>query len=309
MTAELVDVRLRSTIPDTELQAKLGKIVTPRDWNLVLTGPARVRKPDGSVLAVYLPGALAEPMAAAYPTLATIKGITDNRGQASGTPREVRGDQKRTRTRRIMSSTIGAVDPGPSSSRASGRLPVCRLTSWTGQHLPQWAELRPLFQAIGAAFAEHVPDRWRVQQQWADRTPPEWVIPGTPFTTVTVNNSYSTGVHQDAGDLETGFSTLAVGRRGGYSGGHLVLARYRLAVDMQDGDLLLFDAHEWHGNAAMTCPHTDGQLARPCPEGCERISLVSYFRTRVADCGTADAEHERARQLAEQRGARPLGIG
>ena len=301
----MIDVRLRSTIPDTELDAKKGKIVTPGDYNLVLTGPARLRKPDGSLLAVYLPGVLAEPMADAYPVLHTIRMLTDNRGLASGTPRQQRGDQKRTRTRKIASATIGAVDPGPSTTRAAGRLPVCRLTSWTGQHADEWAELRPLFQAIGGHFREQVPDRWRVQQQWADRTPEDWVIPGTPFTTITVNNTYSTGVHTDAGDLEAGFSTLAVARRGDYQGGHLVLARYRVAVDMRDGDLLLFDAHEWHGNQAITCAHAEGQLAKACPEGCERISLVSYFRTKVAGCGTAEEEAQRAGQLADQR----AGVG
>lgn len=286
----MIDVRLRTRISDEELEAKKGRIVTPGDFNMVLTGAARLRRPDGGVLAVYLPGVLAEVMAEAYPILHTIRTPTDNRGLAAGTPRIQRGDQKRTRTRRIASSTIGAVDPGPSVSRASGRLPVCRLTAWTGQHLPEWLELQPVFQAIARQFEAHVPDRYQVQLAAARATPPEWVIPDTPFTTVTVNNTYSTGVHQDAGDLEAGFSTLAVARRGAYTGGQLVLPRYRVAVEMSDGDLLLFDAHEWHGNAAMHCPHQADPLAKLCPEGCERISLVAYFRTKVAGCGTAEEE-------------------
>lgn len=301
----MIDLRLRTRISDEELQAKVGKIVTERDYNVLLTGSARVRRPDGSLLAVYLRGALADELGAAYPILTRIRIMTDNRGLASGTPRIKRGDQKRTRTRRIMSATVGAVDPGPSTTRTAGRLPVCRLTAWTGKHLPEWRELAPLFQAIDRHFREHVPDRYAVQRQWAERTPPDWVIPGTVFTTVTVNNTYSTGVHQDAGDLAEGFSTLAVARRGAYRGGALVLPRYRLAVDMRDGDLLLFDAHEWHGNQGITCDHADGPLARPCPEGCERISLVSYFRTKVAECGTADEEAAKAAQLADARTGAP----
>jgi hypothetical protein len=303
----MIDLRLRTRISDEELDAKVGKIVTPGDYNLVLTGPARVRRPDGAVMAVYLPGVLAGHMAEHYDVLQSIRIMTDNRGKASGTPRVKRGDQKRTRTRRIHSATVGAVDPGPSTTRASGRLPVCRLTSWTGKNMPEWQALQPLFQAIAGHMAEQVPDRYQVQQAWADRTHADWVIPDTPFTTVTVNNTYSTGVHQDAGDLEAGFSTLAVCRRGDYTGGQLVLPRYRIAVDMQDGDLLLFDAHEWHGNVAMRCPHDDGeQLARRCPEGCERISLVSYFRTKVQQCGTAEAEAAKAQAVAEAAGSRVL---
>lgn len=296
----MIDMCLRTVISDAELAEKKGKIVTAGDYNVLLTGPARVRRPDGGLLCVYLPGVLAEPMADVYDVLHSIRLLTDNRGMASGTPRVQRGDQKRTRTRRIASAIVGAVDPGPSTGRATGRLPVCRLTAWTGQHVPEWQAMQPLLQAIAGHFREQVPDRYQVQAEWAARTHPDWVVPGTPFTTLTVNNTYSTGVHQDAGDLEAGFSTLATCRRGAYTGGALVLPRYRLGVEMGDGDLLLFDAHEWHGNTAMRCPHQPGDLAKLCPEGCERISLVSYFRTKVQQCQSAEAEQAKALQHAER---------
>lgn len=290
MTFSPVELRLRTWIGDAELDAKKGKIVGRRDFNVTIHGPARVLRPDGTVLAVYMPGVLQPELAAAWPVLSSIRLITDNRGMAAGTPRAVRGDQKRTRTRRIMSGVIGAVDPGPATGRATGRLPACRLTAWTGKHLPEWHDLRPVFQAIDRHYAEQVPDRYARQWAVAAQTHPDWRIPDTAFTTVTVNNSYSTGVHQDAGDLPDGFSTLAVARRGAYTGGELVLPRYRIAFDLADGDLLLFDAHEWHGNTNMWCPHTDTPLYRPCPEGCERVSLVTYFRTKVQHCASADDE-------------------
>jgi hypothetical protein len=289
-----LELRLRSWISDEELDAKIGRIVGARDFNALFTGPVRLLRPDGGVLAVYLPGILASEMYDAWDTLSSIRVMTDNRGAAAGTPREQRGDQKRTRTRRILSTTVGAVDPGPSVSRAGGRLPVCRLTAWTGKHLPEWHALTPLFQRIADQLADHVPHRYLAQRDAARATHPDWLIPNTPFTTVTVNNTYSTGVHQDAGDLPQGFSTLAVARRGDYHGGYLVLPRYRVAFDLRDGDLLLFDAHEWHGNTNMYCPHSDAPLARPCPHGCERVSLVTYFRTKVAGCGSADDEQAKA---------------
>lgn len=288
----MIEARIRTRVHPDELAAKVGKIVTAGDYNMVLTGPARIVGPSGKLLAVYAPGVLADVMAAAWPVLSSIRFITDNRGKASGTPREQRGEQKRTRTRRIMSSTIGAVDPGPSVARNGGRLGACRLTAWTAKHHDQWRGLEPVFQRIAAVYAELVPDRYAAQQQWARGVHPDWLIPDTPFTTITVNNTYSTGVHQDAGDLKDGFSTLAVARRGSYSGGLLVLPEYRLAVDMGDGDLLLFDPHQWHGNTGIRCPHTAdlGDLARPCPEGCERVSLVAYARTKVAGCASSQVE-------------------
>lgn len=295
--AELTELRVRSRIHPDELAAKVGKVVTDGDYDVLLCGPTRVLAPTGQPLAVYLPGHLAAEMTAQAELLSSIRLITDNRGKASGSVRERRGDQARTRTRRIISGTLGAVDPGPATGRATGRLPVCRLTAWTGTHLPEWHALRPLLLGIDRALRDYVPDRWRAQAKAAEAVHPDWLVPGTTFTTVTLNNSYSTGQHQDAGDLRAGFSTLAVARRGSYTGGRLVLAEYRLAVDMGHGDLLLFDAHAWHGNTALHCPHQApgaDQLARPCPEGCERISLVAYHRTKVAGCGSAVAEAAKA---------------
>ena len=295
----MIEVRLRNWIPQATLDRQIGRILTPGDFSLVGTGPVRLLRPDGTTLAVYLPGVLAETLAEAWPVLSSIRIMTDNRGKASGTEREQRGAQKRTRTRRVLSSIVGAVDPGPAVSRAAGRLPVCRLTAWTGKHLPEWEALRPVFDRIDILYAGHVPERHKVQRAAALATHPDWRIGDTVFTTVTVNNTYSTGVHQDAGDLPEGFSTLAVARRGDYRGGHLVLPRYRVAFDLRDGDLLLFDAHEWHGNTEMWCPHQAQPLARPCPHGCERISLVTYFRTKVQQCESAEAEHAKALAAAE----------
>lgn len=294
-----IELRLRSWIPDTELQAKVGKIVTAGDYNVVATGPVRLYRPSGGLLAVYLPGALADVLAPAWDVLSSIRLMTDNRGKASGTPRVQRGDQKRTRTRRVLSAVVGAVDPGPAITRAGGRSPACRLSAWTGKHLPEWHGLAPVFQSIDRLYAEHAWVQHQRQASIASATHPDWLIPDTAFTTVTVNNTYSTGVHQDAGDFPDGFSTLAVARRGDYQGGHLVLPRFRVAFDLHDGDLLVFDAHEWHGNTDMHCPHVEGPLARPCPEGCERVSLVTYFRTKVQGCSSAEAEAAKAVAAAE----------
>lgn len=83
---------------------------------------------------------------------------------------------------------------------------------------------------------------------------------------------------------------------------------YRLAVDMQDGDLLLMDAHAWHGNTEfdpVPKRKINGQLEGD--PGFERVSVVSYFRARITDCGSASDEAELARTYAEQRNAALIG--
>lgn len=290
----MIEMRMRSKVGEAELKAKKGKIVTDEDYNVLITRAARILKPDGSLLAIYLPGVLKDAGEAAYDTLHTIRSLTDNRGLASGSAR-VKAGTTRTRSKPIMSSILGAMDP-------VGPMRFCRLTAWTGKEAEQWEGLRPLWQAVSQQFAEYVPDRYAKQIEYCQHTAPEWVIPETPFTTVTINNTYPTGVHTDSGDLEKGFSCLGVVRRGEYTGGVFVWPEYRLAVDLKDGDLVLMDAHEWHGNTRITCACGNEPEKGPCKEcGAERISLVCYYRTMMYQCETANAETAKREAYAEKR--------
>jgi 2-oxoglutarate-Fe(II)-dependent dioxygenase family protein len=292
----MIDLRLRVKVSAAELEAKVGKILGPSDFNVLLTGPTFVRMPDNRPLAVYLPGALRKEVEedGVYDILHSLKAqTTNNRGVASGSQRfqtrhgAANGGAGRTYSRKIASAVVGAVDP-------QGQKLHCRLTAWTGTHLPQWRQLQPLLQAVADAQRKYVPQRAAAQWAEAEKTDPSWIVPGTPFSTVTVNNTYPTGVHTDKGDLDAGFSTIACLRRGSYTGGQLVFPEYRVAVDMRDGDLLLMDAHQWHGNVALVC-QCGREPNGACAEcGAERISVVSYFRTKITRCGTPDEELRKA---------------
>lgn len=287
-------------MPRTELESKAGKILGPEDSNLLLTGPVRVLMPDARPLCVYLPGVLTGELDkdGVYEILHSmqVQGVkSSNRGLASGTRRlpvsysteALPNRPSRTYARPVSSVIVGAVDP-------QGQKRHCRLTAWTGSNLPQWEALQPLLQAVASHQAEHVPDRAAAQRAVAEASDPAWIVPGTPFSTVTVNNTYPTGVHTDKGDLDAGFSAIACLRRGEYSGGALVFPEYRVAVDLRHGDLLLMDAHQWHGNTALTCA-CGREPNGVCPDcGAERISAVCYFRTRVAQCGSPDEELRKA---------------
>jgi hypothetical protein len=270
---ELTEIRVRSRIPQAELDKKVGRILTEADYNVRLTGATKVLGPGGQPLAVYLPGILSGPLNEEhYPVLHGIKGTTDNRALASGSRRFKVNQQFRANT--VRSTIIGSFDNDKT------RFPYCRTTAWTGEHTEEFSSLYPLFQYIGRQMEQYVPKRYAVQWARAEATDPAWRVPGTPFTTMTVNNTYPTGVHVDKGDLDGGFSCLAVWRRGQYTGGHLTFPEWRIAVDMQDGDLLLMDAHQWHGNTTLELQSEDA----------ERISLVLYYRTAMLDCGTREEE-------------------
>jgi len=294
----LTKVKLMTKLSDAEVLEMEGKMVRDEDYDVLLTGASYVVKPGLSKepLCVYLPGAVKAECDAAYPFLTKIRDKTDNRGAASGTQR-VRTTAKITRAKRVASSILGSMDP------QGGRWPYCRLTAYTAREATDWQEMRPLFQAIAKRFEEHVPHRYANQVQECRKTDPDWVIPGTPFTTITVNNTYPTGIHTDKGDLDSGFSTLVSIHRGEWDGARIVFPQYRVAADLGDGDLILMDAHEFHGNTIIICK-CGHNLDEACPDcGAERISVVAYFRTRMTNCGSMTEEQQRALDAAEANNA------
>jgi len=292
----MIEARLRTKISPAELEAKVGKVLTYHDVNLLLTGPSRILLPSGRPLCVYLPGVVQTDLERVWPLLRKIKMSTDNRGLASGTQR-VHAGGNRTRTMPVFSGIMGAMDAGPGRG-------YCRLTNYTRENVTTWEGMMPFLHSIAAEFAKHVPDRFAAQARYSEVTEREWVVPNTPFTTITVNNSYATGVHTDKGDLDEGFSCLAVGRSGNYSGGWLCFPEYRVGVDMQHGDLLLMDAHQWHGNTQMRCSCGEVLSRGPCKLcGSERVSVVCYYRTKMAKCGDTETENQKRVEALESRAA------
>lgn len=312
----MIEMRVRSKRSDEFMEKYKGSQVLDGMVNILLTGPSRVFKPDGKILAVYLPGAVRDLSAQTFDDFSSIRVQTDNRGYASGGQRVRRpGDTSRTRAPLVTSSILGTID----MDRTGLKEPVCRLTAFNAKEVEKWPRLVPMFQAIAAKFAEHVPDRYKAQVEYAQRTDAAWLIPDTPFTTITVNNTYPTGIHTDKGDLDEGFSTLACLRRGEYTGGWITFPQFGVAADLQDGDLLLMDAHEWHGNTTLRCGHCEDPLkkfghvcaGRPGMDhytSPERVSIVSYFRTGVAACGNAEEEEAKRASIRDAHNLKAMGL-
>ena len=309
----MMEFRARSKRSEEWVEKYKGAQVSESMVTLLIKNEARILKPNGKPLAVYLPGALGELADASYADFSAIRMTTDNRGYASGSTRYRDGDQMRAVP--VTSAILGSFESTP-------RSPACRLTAFTARHVEQWERLVPFFQRISNLLEEHVPDRYKNQVEKANATPDEWVIKDTPFTTITVNNTYPTGLHTDKGDLDEGFSTLAVMRRGNYTGGWLSFPQYGVSVDMQDGDVLLMDAHEWHGNTPLLCGDCGeslkmpnhrcegvtggaGTAGKPSPE---RVSVVSYFRTKMTECETQEEENAKRLATWNARNLKKMGV-
>lgn len=173
------------------------------------------------------------------------------------------------------------------------RIPFGRATTFTRDNRAMHDRSLPYFQELGKWFEKLLPERYKYQLSCCNKLDPEFVIEGTPFTTLTINKNFRTAAHRDAGDLSKGFSNLTVvtnGKR--FRGGYLVLPEYEVAVDLQPGDLLLVNNHEGiHGNTEII----------PIDEGAERISFVSYFRENMLLLGSKKYEDARFNFIESRR--------
>lgn len=206
-----------------------------------------VLKPNGSLLFALLPRALsADAARLAWPALLRAAKHTNNRPGAAG------GAMK------FNSGVVGFYKGDP--------------TAFTRKDRKGWWDVQPMVRELAAAFRRERPREYAIPKAAADRVP-ALVIPGTPFSTLTVNRSSSgggrnarTAVHRDDGNLDNGYGVLTAIRAGSYSGGLLVFPHFRVAVGLNTCDVLIADNREAHGNTAI---RSAGEY--------ERVSVVAYF--------------------------------
>jgi hypothetical protein len=178
----------------------------------------------------------------------------------------------------VMSGIAGWYDRYP-------RIPYGRATSYTAREPEKFAMAYPFLQTLAKGFKDLLPWRYNNQMEAAKRVDPRFLVPETPFTTITVNKTFRTAAHYDAGDLTTGLSNLLVlSNNGNYTGGYLIAPEYRVAVNVRPGDLLLINNHEvMHGNTPIVLGD----------EEAERVSLVCYFREKMLELGSKEYEDTR----------------
>lgn len=186
----------------------------------------------------------------------------------------------------VFSGVAGYYDRYP-------RIPYGRPTAYTKDNYEDFKKAFPFLQTLNKGFKELMPWRWSNQKAAADSIDSRFLVPETVFTTITVNKTFRTAAHYDAGDLHTGLSNLLVlSNNGNYTGGYLVFPEYRVAVNVRPGDLLLVNNHEvLHGNTPIVLGDEDA----------ERISLVCYFRDGMFDLGSWEYEQLRYQYVEDRR--------
>lgn len=213
--------------------------------------------------------------------------------QVKALPPERRAEEAKLISEKFISQTSYA---NPVNSGICGffdrypRIDWGRACAYNENNPELFAKSFPYLQHLDKCFKTLLPNRYANQRAACDQLDPRFTIAGTVFTTLTVNKTFRTAAHRDAGDLGRGFSNLGVISTGkDFAGGYLVLPEYRVAINIRPGDLLLIANHDAiHGNTPiLSVDGTDDT------SGVERMSVVAYFREKMLNLGSWEYEQAR----------------
>jgi len=251
-----------------------GKMMDSSHYDTILDeGDVRVLGPNDELVAVVKRGILpVEQLKHYWSILKRINLSTNNRGTASG-------EELKAKKASVNSGVLGYYPRYP-------RIPFCRECAWNMEHPEEFKQLIPLFSRVSDLHKELAPESWQLQKDWIEKTNPDFFIPSTIYTTVTINKNWRTASHLDAKNLYEGMASMLLLRSGQFSGGHVVLPEWRTAVKLGQGDLILFrNMKDFHGNTPIV----------PITKKHTRCTLVFYYREEMIKCGTAEQELARAK--------------
>lgn len=156
--------------------------------------------------------------------------------------------------------------------------PKCRLTSFSAKEVEKWNEVQGFIKSISDLYSELAHKEYTIQLQEANKT--EFHIKDTPFSTITVNYNFRTALHKDEGDYKQGLSCFTICQEGEYEGCYLGFPKYKVNIDVREGDILLFNPHEYHCNTSFSSSFPYNKDKLPCPY--TRLSFVLYLRNDIS---------------------------
>jgi hypothetical protein len=198
----------------------------------------------------------------------------------------------------VASGVLGFYEETPFMKAA------CRMTVYTRRYLHLFLSGMPFIKEIDTNFSKLVPKE-HARQLAAIQQKKKYQIPGTAFSTITVNLNFRTALHKDDGDFKGGFGNLSVIEWGKYHGGYTLFPRFGIGFDVRTGDFIAMDVHEWHCNTPMYETPEDATYNRSLPDirsrdpttgliGSEqlfqRLTFVCYFRDKLQKCDQEETD-------------------
>ena len=264
--------KLKKQLTDEQTEKLKGKYLNDKNYDLLITEDADGYDVNGNLLFRFRKNAMPlETLMLGVNSFKDSIEVTESRGYASGSShKRIRKDgsvSNITVGNKVESGSVGYMD-------SSAMVKYCRKTAFAKNYFDKFKQGIPFVQFIDKKYKELCPAHYAKQKAIADGTNKNYIIDDTSFTTVTVNKNFRTAVHQDAGDYPDGFGNLIAYREGDWTGGYFCLPQYKVAIDLQNTDMLFVDVHQWHGNTDFINANEDFL----------RISFVLYYREYMYKC-------------------------
>ena len=241
-----------------------AKFPHPENANQILAKDTTVFRPDGKIAAVLLRNVIPPALhLRAYELLKSVSGLVSNRATAMGTSslaRSVNKDGAPSPQRGVNENVLNV---SPARQGILGWDRPYYLTTLTHKHPEMLDGNRALIELADDLYARNLPEFYATQRAVVERVP--WKLWRTVFTTIYIAKNLQTAYHRD-GNLKGAMTAIAP--LGNFSGGGLVLLRWRITIPYKPGDFLIFDAEELHGNL---------------PFKGERLSAAFYCSRDIAD--------------------------
>lgn len=265
-------ITAKKYISDTEAEKLKGTFLDDTAYDTLITEDADCYDEYGNMLFRYRKHAIPmDVLRLGYESFKDSIVLTDGRGISSGSShKRIRKDgsvSNITVGNKVQSGNVGYMD-------ANAMVHYCRKTAFAREYFEKFTQGIPFVQAVDKLYEQLCPEHYARQKKISQATDVNYVIGDTAFTTVTVNRNFQTAVHKDSGDLPDGFGNLCIYREGNYSGSYFCLPQYRIAIDMQNEDMLFVDVHKWHGNTPFIADNNEYI----------RIAFVMYYREYMYQC-------------------------
>ena len=292
----MLNIILEPFYTDIELEKRKGEFINSNEYIYTVDRDCNLYNTDGKLVFIFRKNRI--PQEHTSIALNNLKKIAkpkrDNRGVASGFL-DLENLSNGVTKERIISYNKFRVNKyiglngqilkrsfgNPSSSNIIGyyenqdrnygkESPRCRQTSFTAKQVTKWNEVLGFINCISNLYKELAKKEYYKQLEEANKT--EFHIKNTPFSTITVNYNWRTALHKDEGDFKYGLSAFTICQEGEYKGLNLGIPKYRICIDVREGDLLLFDPHEYHCNTELESHSKEWT----------RLSFVLYLREEMS---------------------------
>lgn len=252
-----------------------GQFPDPSHVRQTLAESTRVMAPDGRITALLLCDAIPPALhKLAYELWKTVNEVPSNRATAAGSRslHRIKTDGTLGKRRGVPRNVLRVLAGQGAAHGSIGYLDAtpdqrCHKTPLSMKRPEMLDGNERLIRLVDELYKRHLPAFYAKQKVEVERVP-RWRLWNTAFTTVYIAKNFRTAYHRDNGNLPG--VTSALMPMGTFTGGELVLPRWRIAIAFKPGDLLLFDPQQLHGNL---------------PFGGERLSAIFYCERRIADCG------------------------